>query len=320
MTSWTPFWALVAALCAGCAPSLKELKPALEAADSGNIWFATAGSLNRSSDGARFVPGDPVAISGELRFPSGPGPFPAVILAHGCNGNGQNIYDWATALRDWGYATFVLDSFSARGLTEVCSNARALTSTQRIPDAYGALRILATHPKIDARRIALMGFSHGGGLTMGAATEWAKETYAPPGRPAFRTFLPFYPNCTVGYPEADHLSAPLRIHHGERDDWLPAASCVRLVDALKASGQDAAITVYPGAYHSFDNKSLPVRRLPNVDNPAGCEVRVPSILALALPSMGSCMRKGATVGGSAEATEQAYRNVRAQLAELLKGS
>jgi dipeptidyl aminopeptidase/acylaminoacyl peptidase len=29
-----------------------------------------------------------------------------------------------------------------------------------------------------------MGFSHGGILTLNAATRWAKETYAPTGQPA----------------------------------------------------------------------------------------------------------------------------------------
>jgi dienelactone hydrolase len=89
----------------------------------------------------------------------------------------------------------VFDSFRGRNLIEVCTNARTLTGTQRIPDAYGALRILVTHPKIDPRRVALMGFSHGGILTIGASTVWAKETFAPSGQPAFRAFLPFYPYC-----------------------------------------------------------------------------------------------------------------------------
>jgi dienelactone hydrolase len=115
-------------------------------------------------------------------------------------------------LRDWGYATFALDSFTGRKLREVCSDATVLSGIQRIPDAYGALRLLATHPRIDARRAALMGFSHGGILTLNAATLWAKETYVPAGQPAFRAFLPFYPYCNTVYPERDHVSAPLRIH------------------------------------------------------------------------------------------------------------
>src|SRR2546430_10402375 len=111
-----------------------------------------------------------------------------------------------------------------------------------------------------------MGFSHGGILTLGASTAWAKETYAPAGQPSFRAFLPFYPYCNTVYPERQRIAAPLRIHMGELDDWLPVGPCVRLVDSLKASGQDAAITVYPGAHHSFDNVGRPVLRLPNVVN------------------------------------------------------
>jgi dienelactone hydrolase len=191
---------------------------------------------------------------------------------------------------------------------------------QRIPDAYGALRILATHPRIDARRVALMGFSHGGILTMGASTAWAKETFAPPDRPAFRAFLPFYPYCNAVFPERERISAPVRIHIGELDDWTPAAPCVRLTETLKASGQDAMITVYPGAHHAFDGIGFSLVRLPNVDSAADCSVQVASILGpIPSPSeIGPCLRKGASVGPHPEAREQARRNVRAQLAELLK--
>ena len=296
------------------------MKPSLSATDSGNIWFATAGSLVRTPDGSRFVRGDPVVISGDLRFPSGAGPFPAVILAHGCGGVGNADAGWGPVLRDWGYATFVIDSFRGRNLTEVCTNARTLTGTQRIPDAYGALRIVATHPRIDARGVALMGFSHGGILTMGASTVWARETFVPAGQPAFRAFVAFYPFCNIGYPEQERISAPVRIHSGELDDWTPAAPCARVAEILKASGQDAAMTLYPGAHHSFDNVGLPLLHRPNVDSGAACNLQIKSIVG-PFPSereAGGCLRKGATIAWNPEATEQARRNVRAQLAELLK--
>ena len=304
---------------AGCAPALKDVKPVLSATDSGTIRFATAASLVRTADGSRLVLGDPVVISGDLRFPSGTGPFPAVILAHGCSGVGNIEAAWAQPVRGWGYATFVIDSFGGRNLTEVCTNARALTGIQRIPDAYGALRTVATHPRIDARRVALMGFSHGGILTMGASTVWARETFAPAG-PAFRAFVAFYPSCNIGYPERERIAAPVRIHTGELDDWTPATPCVRVAEILKASGQDATITVYPGAHHAFDSNGLPFLHRPNVDSGAACSLQMKSILG-PFPSAreaGGCFRKGATIAWNPEAALQARRNVRAQLAELLK--
>ena len=318
MKSSRVFLTLVA-LCAGCAPALKDLKPALSPADSGRLWFASAGSLARSATASGFVIADPIVISGDLQFPPGAGPFPAVVLAHGCGGVGNAESGWAPALREWGYATFIVDSLSGRGLREVCTSAAVLTGTQRIPDAYGALRILATHPRIDASRVALMGFSHGGILTMGASTTWAKEAFAPSGRPAFRAFLAFYPYCNTVYPERDRISGPVRIHAGELDDWTPAAPCVRLAQQLKASGQDAVATVYAGAHHSFDNY-VALLYLPNVDSGADCAFQIPSILGPFPPAseVRKCVRKGATIGRSPEATELARRNVRAQLAELLK--
>lgn len=122
-------WVLVA-VCAACAPAVRDVKRELSAADTGRFWLASAASLVRTPDGFRFVAGDPVLVLGELNLPAGAGPFPAVILAHGCNGVGYAETGWAAVLPTWGYATLVLDSFRGRGLTEVCTQSRALTGTQ----------------------------------------------------------------------------------------------------------------------------------------------------------------------------------------------
>jgi len=92
------------------------------------------------------------------------------------------------------------------------------------------------------------------------------------------------------------------------------------VSSLRASGQDAAITLYPGAHHAFDNITLGYIYLPNADNGAGCTLRIASILG-PLPSasdVAACLRKGATIAGNAEAAASARRNVRNQLGDLLK--
>jgi len=101
-------------------------------------------------------------LSGDLSLPAGAGPFPGVVLMHGCSGLPSRAIDgWAPDLRTWGYATFVLDSFRGRGIREVCSDALSLTGNRRIADAYGALQLLATHPRLDRGRAVLMGFSAG---------------------------------------------------------------------------------------------------------------------------------------------------------------
>ena len=313
--------ALLLLLLGGCAQESMVLTPGPPAVpDSGVVAFHSAGSFARGSDG-RFSLGPPQSISGELRLPDGKGPFPAVILAHGCNGNANMERSWGALLREWGYATFVLDSFRGRGILEVCTDNRRLTPLQRVPDAYGALRTLAENPRIDARRVALMGFSHGGALTMMASTQWAKDTFAPAGQPAFRAFLPFYPNCNASYPERNRVSAPVRIHAGAADDWTPARPCAELAGALKASGQNVDIHVYPDAHHAFDVPGLAQSFRPHVNNGSNCFPQLVSILgqiAGGTSAATGCVKPGATIGGNPAAYAAAQKNVRAQLGELLK--
>jgi dienelactone hydrolase len=313
---------LLVAACAvitACASQARPIKPALDRADSGLVEFVTAGSLARG-EGGRLVAGPPLPISGDLEIPPGSGPFPGVVLMHGCAGVGAAERGWATALRAAGYATFVVDSFGGRGLREACVDAGALLPMQRIPDAYGALRILSTHPAIDARRIALMGFSHGGIVTTLSATAWAHDTFVAPAQPGFRAFVAFYPYCNWTMPEMAHLSAPLRIHTGALDDWTPAKACEDMVAGLRAAGYDARITVYPGARHSFDEVGQPVTALPHVANGAACTPHLASILGPPenAEQFAGCLRRGATIGWDPEATRQARAAVLAELEVLVR--
>jgi len=271
-------------------------------------------------DGAIEFASGPQRLSGQLSLPDGRGPFPAMVLMHGCAGVGRAERGWADALVSWGYAAFVVDSFTGRGLREVCTQSRTLVGTQRVPDAYDALATIQRHPRVDGTRIGLMGFSHGGGTTLGAATEWARQAYLARGRPGFRGFWPFYPPCNVDYPELARLSAPLRIHIGAADDWTPAANCERLAASLRADGQDVVIAVYPEAQHSFDSVGRAVIRLPNVDNGSACRWRLASMGGATLnpAEVLGCRTKGATIGYSAEATQAARERVRGELPTILK--
>jgi dienelactone hydrolase len=56
------------------------------------------------------------ALVRRLERPDGPGPFPAVIVLHGCSGPHRKDADWAAWLRREGYVAVVTDSFRPRGV------------------------------------------------------------------------------------------------------------------------------------------------------------------------------------------------------------
>ena len=114
--------------------------------------------------------GDSVQISGKLQLPKKKwtGRRPAVVILHGGGGGSTNEEVWARSFRKIGIATFDLDSNSARGCRKqekkviICKNGYLHQGLGHIPDAYRALSLLSTHPRIDPNRIGLMGFSIGG--------------------------------------------------------------------------------------------------------------------------------------------------------------
>lgn len=196
--------------------------------------------------GAR-VPETP--LSADLVLPSGQGPFPVVILLHGCGGLKPSLWDWARRLQGWGYASLVLDSFSARGVDTVCAPARQhlVTAQDRAADVISAALFLRTLPQIDGARIAVLGESHGG-WTSAIVTQRRYELLYPG---LLKAAVDYYGPC--GSAEA-HGSVPLLVLAGEADDWgHPAVNC-RAMGAKLAPNQPFEIHTYPGVWHAFDSE------------------------------------------------------------------
>ncbi|MDA4844728.1 dienelactone hydrolase family protein [Hoeflea poritis] len=185
-------------------------------------------------------------IWGHLSRPEGDGPFPAIVLMHGCGGLQQAHFDWASMLDELGYATLVLDSFRPRSVIRVCtSDHRPTSPAQRALDAYGALAFLQQLPDIDQDRIGLIGWSHGGIAALEAVNKKGISRQFTNG---FRAAATFYPYCI---PDRD-FEIPVLILIGESDDWTPPDLCRQLAERDQQSDFLELVT-YPGAFHGFDN-------------------------------------------------------------------
>lgn len=204
--------------------------------------------------------GTPVTLSGNLSGPAGVSKLPVVVLLHGTDGPGSGaVWGWERFLNSIGIATLSLDSYTGRGLTQASTDQSLFDQFSQIYDAYRAADALADHPRIDASRVALMGFSRGGNAALYSAMTRFQKMFGP-SKARIVAHLPFYPACNFQLvDELEVTDAPIREFHGTDDDWTLAATCRAYIDRLAAAGNDATMTEYKGALHAFDSPRNPAR-------------------------------------------------------------
>ena len=266
--------------------------------------------------------GTEATVHGFLALPERADPAPAVILMHGCSGISGTEIGWATMIKGLRIATFIVDSFRGRALTQTCSRTQSLNPASGLTDAYGALELLAANPRVDRTRVAIMGFSMGGQTALRTSQLRFQERFAK-GSTRFAAHLAFYPaGCIATLADEERVSgAPIRIFHGATDDWTLVGPCKAYIERLQKAGKDAALIEYTNAHPSFDNPGIAVRTLPTVVNPKRCSFveedgRIVDAVTRGSIFFSSCFSRGASVGYNAEAHRKAVTDVQAVLGTL----
>ncbi len=256
-------------MLSGCAilPRMRARRLALVAVLATTVAAGCAGTI--SFDNA--TPGAPQRIEGRLFKPDGPGPFPALVLLHGCQGIVRQTETWAHWLRERGYVAFVVDSFAPRKEPADCAGGGdSGPSTARFDDAIGALRFLQSQTFVIPDRVASFGWSQGGLFAMsvinGPTLERARARGVALPRAGYAAAIAMYPGGCRDYAK-ELVIRPLLLLIAGADNWTPPQYCREMAAAMKARGADVTLIEYPGAYHYFDVVGQKKEVLKDIEQP-----------------------------------------------------
>jgi dienelactone hydrolase len=191
---------------------------------------------------AREAAAGTVTVQADLGFPDEvKDRYPAVVIVHTISGYKEANEGYAAAaLRKSGFATLTYDSFSARGTTGAAMSGSPGYLPVGVADAFAALRRLASEPKIDADRIAILGFSFGGEVAHLTAFEVLRTALAWR-QVRFAAHVAFYPagNFGVIAERGAYTGSPVLALLGENDDNLPVAKFESYLAYARSAGNHA---------------------------------------------------------------------------------
>jgi len=298
---------------------------------------ATVGDLMQASR-----PRPAATARGELVLPpsiAADARLPAVVLVHGSGGiYPEEITYWAKLFNEQGIAAFVIDVFGPRGVKSTGEDQSQVPFAADTADTFAALGMLASHPRIDPKRIAVMGFSRGGITAVRSAVVPIAKGSAPAGV-TFAAHLALYSGGCAGAlsvtakPGVFGLS-PILFVHGDADDYAFISDCKTYAQRINAAGTPTEMVVLPGARHKFDvddQRRINLRN--NTKTKEGCPLEydvidskfrdrrngdVLSPGAMQTLNQDLCADKGATMEGSHQARDAAGKAVMAFLGKVFR--
>jgi dienelactone hydrolase len=214
-----------------------------------------------------------------LYRPQGNGPFPAVVGLHGCEGLAGTRSPFGRRYREGRAASRggLRGGVSRRASARASSGRSAMSaSAECVPAASGSAtsrrRAAGCRSRAMSRRTASRCSA---GPTAPSPALWTvRPRTAKDGKPDFRSAVALYPGCRRLRDTAWSARMPSLILVGARDDWTPANLCEQMVAGARGRSAQAAIVVYPGAYHNFDHPNLPLQRRTGIAFATGATGRV----------------------------------------------
>jgi dienelactone hydrolase len=191
-------------------------------------------------------------LAGVLLKPPGPGPFPAVILSHGHDGNGAFFASLlGPTMVAWGLVCIAPNYTHASGVPvgapgDSTQPGASLANVERAHETY---KLLARLGYVDMTRVALHGHSMGAFVDVAVAGAYPSDfrvaSHTGGGvRPAGILFGPG-PTLT----QASTIRTPFQLHHGSADSTVPLSFDQRLDSLFTAMALDHQFYVYPGETH-----------------------------------------------------------------------
>jgi carboxymethylenebutenolidase len=189
-------------------------------------------------------------MRGYLVQPTSQGPYPAVLVVHENRGLNPYIEDVARRAATEGFLALAPDGlWPVGGYPGNDDDGRALQGNldqgKLRTDMVNSARFLKAHA-LSTGKLGVTGFCWGGGTTNFLAVTLGADLQAA---------VPFYGAAaeTAGVPR---IKAPLLIQYAESDERINAM-WPAFEAALKASGVQYQMHMYPGTQHGFHNNSTP---------------------------------------------------------------
>lgn len=197
-------------------------------------------------------------LNGEIVKPKGTkGPIPFVILLHGCSGMNPQLWRWAreyaNAIVTQGYGALILDSFTTRNVSGICSDPSQLSwARRRADDAYSALDHLIDNKLAIPNKVFIVGRSNGATTSLIVMNKRIGELH----KNQFAGAFLLQPSCL--YMRTVEFYGPLRLYLAERDDATSPTFCLAMKNGVVRNTLLDA-TVYKDAYHGFEDR-VPIHR------------------------------------------------------------
>lgn len=193
-------------------------------------------------------------INGTFTRPAGAtGLVPVMVILHGSGGVSDiGTGEWSRFFLSMGIATFVVDSFTPRGISSTAADQLQLSYPASTADALMALKAVADQPGVDAKRIGVIGFSRGGqSSTNSAYTKIQAGVLGANSSLRYALHIALYGGC---FQPGTTDKTPILFLLGDDDGYVTPESCAKFVDTLRSRGANIELVVYTNAKHGFDQE------------------------------------------------------------------
>jgi dienelactone hydrolase len=204
-----------------------------------------------SAEGVEFV--------GTVFAPAGSGPAPGVLVAHESNGITRHTLDAAERLASLGFVALTVD-YQGGGvsLTDRDEMMRRYAWFMADPShirtrLQAAMEVLLAQPRVDAGRIAAVGYCYGGTAVLELARSGAD----------LKAVVGFHSGLQTARPQdAAAIKGKVLVQIGADDPVIPPDQRIAFEREMTAAGVDWRMVVYGKTGHSFTNPEIDAYGLP----------------------------------------------------------